>query len=806
MRLILSAQAGLSVRLNRLCYFLKPLFFILLTLSSLVAAAAHSADRLAPELKQQALLPEQSESAEILYSNHRLQWLDDQHISQTHYYSVRLLDEAAVEAYQELAFTYNSDLEKLEFEFAGILPADAEPLDINLSEQTLLSDFVQPDTKKIVSLNRPEANKKLTLFVRQLTVGSILEFQYRVVSKLSHYPGQFKTRVSPYWLQSFKVGSKGPESIRLDSVQNYEVQLKLSKGQQMRWQLQGGHSQVIPASASSPDIKVYHWQMSDLKSLPVHAYLPSNETFLTQIEFFITEDMPNGSSASSKAIGVDRMAAADPKRLKDFIETLKLTQLFQQAQADKAKVIEAIFDYIRTQIAYQPESLSTNHFSARDTDNLIGSRYGNDKDLAALLITILAQFDIEAYLAWVDLDNYQLIQNQIDTKSEISMLAEFDQAIVYLPAQDGREARWVNLASDFIFPGVDNKWVGLTVAVSTNASLTQSLLQAGSTGVEQVRLQSIQIAELDPNLADIRLDYLPVSAEQRQVILKMRAQGGIEQKLREIIRQDNLVLSEQTQLESILSSLFSEQAEFELDYLIKHLDSNLKPVEIEATYTIDQATLSYSVGANVAQMFNLVSPFEQLPPREQTSAGFIDRNELAIKMSVALKGYPLKVASLYQHSLSQLNPYFSLQQSGQAVGESHQDYLIEFSYRQPLLNLTGSDYSNFLTEVHNLAKLDSWLVSFRTNPKRLADEQLKQAVHRLGENSSQALLEQAEFVLSRGNFEQALNLATQIVQQEPENAQAWYIVATSAGLIGKTQQSEVAFEKAIELGFELAGE
>ncbi|MCU4677220.1 DUF3857 domain-containing protein [Catenovulum sp. 2E275] len=789
-------KANLKVFLNWLICILPVCLGIAVVIFVSTAQATglektSSIERLAPPLAKQNDLMTQSEQAEVLYSQHKIAINSNGELELTHYYSIRVLTEQAASDYQLINLPFNSDLESISLDFAHIYqPENTQQNNtqttqsslLDISDQVLVAQKTISDEVRFAAFNRPEANQTVSLFARALKAQQILEFQYKVTLKQQVASTSAALVISPYWIQS--VWQQEQSFNRIDPVQNYQLTLELNTNTPFSAIPVAGHSLATEREAGIQPNNMTTWQMNNLPELKSGGFAFKTNEYLTQLVLLIND-------AAAKNVNPKPLNSAQSETEQAALNSI--IALFEQVNPksefkDKTALVKAIFEFIQNEFVYQPEPLSSSNYEAKLIANLFEQRFGNDKDLAHLAVNLLNYYGVEAQLAWLDLDNLALADLNSSRLNNNALYSWFDQAIVYLPKQSGLAINWLNPSSNQIFPGVPANWVGQNVWVfSTN----------------QYTARTIKSNELMANSAVIKLDYLTVENNVREVKLLLELSGAAEQYFRRLAELDSDTQQAQTLIEKQLNYLFSEQAEFELTYQLDNLASKTEPLVIKASYLFNEADYNYSVGANVAQMFNLAAAFNHIPEPENAALGYLERSGFTVDLFAYFHGYPARVASLYQSSVGQHTPYYHLIQQGQAKG---QDFELHFSFEQDALDLSAQAYLDYLAAIQQLTNLDSWLVSFRANPKAYAEQKLAQALNLFSQHSAEWFLAKAEFEFAQGNFESSLRLAQQVVDADPEHARGWYIVAVSAGLTGQTALAESAFNYAYQLGYSFGEE
>lgn len=759
--------------------------------SSPAWSAKGKPQRLAPPLAEQALLMTQSEHAEVLYSAHKTQLSANGDSEQVHYYSIRVLDETAAQDYQTLFLPYNSDSQTIRLDFAHIYqPETANKSDtlLDISEQILITDKPLSTQVNKLQLNQIEADKTLSLFARALTVGDIIEFQYRINSQAQNSLGVFNQTVSPYWLQvKANTGHRthplaSPASTtRADSVQHFQFELISPESIKVQSQILAEPEKLTPLVKVNNNQISKSWQGDGFTKLSLHPFMPDASKALSPVQVCAFCNGQNKQAFYEQW----QLIQSKPEPLQKFIRQLKQTELYLNA-SNKSEQLKAVYAYIRQQIALQPTALSSHSFLPVSAEQTILKRHGNDKDIAQLMVEILPELDIQAEFAWLDLQAAALKQ---DTP-EFADLVNFDQAIVYIPAQSDLSESWLNPSSELTYPGMDAHLVGHSAAVFSKAK-------------QAIQFNLIQANALPDNLAELALQYYPGTSELRKIQLELKVQGWYEQYFRALVKQDNEQLNNSSLIKRKLLALFNSEADIELDYQVQQLSSEVEPLSIQATYLFNQPKNIYTAGVNSAQMFNFLSSFEALPMPQQADSGYDNPLNYQARLQAKFMAYPERIASLYQSSVSQQSPYFTFNQQGQFIED---DYLIKFNYQQPALKLESADYQAYLNDIQALSQLDAWLISFRVNPKVQAQEKLNNALaqvelQNVEKQSIEQLIIKAEYAISQSQFEQAIELAKQALDKQEQHAKAWYVLATALGFNGEVKAAKAAFKQADKFGF-----
>lgn len=724
------------------------------TLIPSALATTNGGERLAPALEQQAKIQQKSDSAETLYSITEDVLQEDGQWVRRYYVSIRVNDLSAARDYGRIAIHYNHHYTDTALEFANTRAKDGRV--IALSKDAIQhrvtgggQDFYSDSSEIVFSL--PDVSP-----------GTILEFQYIKKSKVLPFPKLHAMIAVPHWFQN----TVANDSWRADFVHNYRFSFTHPQSMPYHSKAFAGHTTKAKKSRSGTT-ETISWQMKNIAEVISERWFPRKEKMYPQIEISTLNDWSEMDQWTWEKVN-DKLAVDDA--VKTVLASLKLS-----ADATKEEKIRAVYGYLQTQIRYVFAHLGRGGYEPHFPREVIQNRYGDCKDQTVLAVTLLRALGVESYPVLVE-----TTRAGFDDTSLVKLI--FDHMLVYIPAQTGHAELWMDTTGDrSLYPGM-----------STYLSGQNALVVNGAGG------KLTHVPDLtEANHASMSLNYTQQPDDTTKVHLTLKLSGSFEQDIRSWWISDS---NREHSLDQYLRGLFNNTLEFDVKGEVKNSEDIFTPVEVvgEFNFAKESGEEPPAQSASIRQMLSLLADTSGLPLPQSRVHAFVDPWPFSLSMRTEFSAKTDTPPALIQSSGDMQTPFFTLEQTGKNEGE-----LLVYSanFKRNALNLSPSRYSDYYEKTQELNKLSPWVASLTQSNSDAVKQKVDAAKETHGENSAEANIAKAKQSIEAGNFTEALQFAEDAVTLAPDNAEAWYILATARGLNTLLDESAEAFEKADALGY-----
>ncbi len=135
---------------------------------------------------------------------------------------------------------------------------------------------------------------------------------------------------------------------------------------------------------------------------------------------------------------IDESITASPEMKAKVVE-------LTAGKESKAEQLRAIYDFVVTDIRYQAWEFGVHGYQPYSAPVIFSRGFGDCKDKAILLKSLLAEVDIVAHPVVINRSGTaQLGGLRSEEDHTLALISHFNHAIAYLPAQDGIEEMWLD--------------------------------------------------------------------------------------------------------------------------------------------------------------------------------------------------------------------------------------------------------------------------------------------------------------------------------------------------------------------------
>ncbi|WP_171966440.1 DUF3857 domain-containing protein [Mariprofundus micogutta] len=723
---------------------------ILLLMCSSTAYAAS----LAPSLKQQSSLWGGGDGAEVLHAIQKVIVREDKHWEEVQYYSIQVNDLDAARDYGRIVIPYNHYYNNIELEFANVL-SDKGVI------KAVASDAIQRRDKSGQDFYSEDS--ELAFSLPDISPGSIIEFQFRIQSEKLTMPDLFYNRSDNYWFQP----TAGGDGFRADPVREASYELNLPKQMQIHIK-EFGPGKTDYDVANKANRQVHMWSWDRLPAISIEGNMPDFDTLRKRIRVSTSKQWMDVDSWSWNLVR---------DKFQSTSAVSKLAKKIARPGDSRDKKIRAVYAYLQQNIRYVYAHLGRGGYEPHIADEIIQKQYGDCKDQTILAVSLLRELGIDAYPA--------LIATRRVGQPDMDMVhLSFDHMIVHIPqADDGHNTRWMDTTSDRgLFPGIYNSLLDQPVFVLN-----------GHGG----KLTTIQQDDLYENLARLEIDFTTNKNGSLNVVMNTFLSGEYEQYLRDWWLRDH---NRKTNLNRMVSGLFTlEKGDVKVDAEVLHHNDLWKPIAIKAEFNLKSENGKKEIFPSVAisQVYRMFNARGVLPLPASRENDWLDKQPHTLQIKANFHDKKRRFPVVVHSGGFVDNDYYVVTQRGE---KREKEYSIFMEFKQKALSLSPKGYKKYYYAIENLHKNSgSWLIAYDENEKNNSLAELKAKSE--GEGGEESKLKLARHYIKQGQFEEALRIATAVVELDKENGQAWYILGVAQGYNAMISESTKSFTQATTLGY-----
>jgi tetratricopeptide (TPR) repeat protein len=416
------------------------------------AAAMHTASA--------AIVADKLSDVTILYQEADYSLSDTGALAYSHRMVYRIESHKGVENWAESSIGWDPWYENPSEIHARVLQADG--IFLTLDPKTITDTAVKEEDETYSSARERKAP------LPGLAVGAIVEEVVSVVGKKPYAAGGSAYRY--YFTSSAPVDR---EKLVVDLPLTMPFQERISHLPQLsvvRSELNGRrHIEYVQDHLSAT---VY----GDIDLASIHQPFP-------QVEF---------STGSSWADVVHEYAAlSDPQIVPEQAKSL----LPAPSAASRLDRIQSMVQRLHKEVRYTGIEFNEAQLVPRQPNQVLERRYGDCKDKAALLVSMLRAAGIDADLALLSSGNGN------DVNPELPGMNRFNHAIVFVPAAGKDDALWIDATAEFnavgSLPYMDSERLALIIAPGTT-SLTATPAASPENSI-LIETRNFHLAELGPS-------------------------------------------------------------------------------------------------------------------------------------------------------------------------------------------------------------------------------------------------------------------------------------------------------------------
>ena len=687
---------------------------------------------------------EAKDGAEILYKYRKITLNEANEDEIVTYLAIRINHEDAIPYYSQFELSFDEYYETLQLDFARVKTSSGEILDLPKSA-------VQIKTANDALFYNEQ--KELTFSVPKLSAGAIIEFQYSRKT--------INSAIKNHWFHteffSWHQRNSSTREYTFDATGVSEV--SISAPLKLKINLHGQQLSVITQKKYNQDNRqIIELSRRNIKKMVPQDMMPSH--WLNSPALVLTTlgnwQQLNQFSYQTFKSGVSTSDQTEIKRL--------VTQITANTQNPQQK-LQAIFAYVQQNIRYVYAHLGRGGLTPHSPSWTLKNGFGDCKDQSALLISLLNAVGIQASPALYHSSGQYLLES--------APRLMFDHMIVYLPPQNGIDGGFIDTSNYKLqFPGIIPK---------------NNLAQGFVLGDELGKFIDIN-TQPRPNTLNMVTDYYDISDDKISAEITLSAKGYFDNYFRSIWLQSQ---EKEKALKGIISSLFASAT---INSLTVENDKDLfKPVVIKAKIEFSMNSklsdgLLFSASyKQVAQSFMPVAAFTEDEARHQDLYNGLD---LAITHTIRISDKKDLYANLLEQPVIIDTPL--LKMNTKALVDEKLALQMNISIES--FTLAASDIKSFTTTFNDAMENGTWLIQVK--PGKL------NSTTQLAGDEKGVGLAGIKNLIDRGEYEEALT-NIKILLEKQEDAEGYFFKGLVLGFLNQHGESDVAFEKADSLGYEI---
>ncbi len=682
----------------------------------------------------------------ILEKQRHLRVVGNDQLEETDRVLIAVLDEQAASDYRQISIHYNAFYERVELLYARTITPSGERLDLS-------SDAVQD--KSISQGPVYDELKALTFSLPAVKPGSYIEYGYRMEST--------KPVVEGYWFRSMGVlhYQQGIGHERLDPIRRYEVTVDAPARSALRYLV--SNTDVEAVDQREGERRKLTWTFENLPMLPLEEGMEALSNYVPEV---LLTTMPAWKTLDDWAFDIYDRASEPTDRIRQVAGEIS------QRGSSMQEKLKRTFYYVQKHVRYIEADVTRSGIVPHDAESVLKHKYGDCKDQAILLLSLLKAQGIKANPALVS------PFPSGNPNREMPMM-RFSHMIVNVPTE--RADLWLDTSSDAGgFPGID--WTLVDQA---------AFVIDGHGG----RLADVQEDSARKSTLDMRIEFDSAPGEAvGQLSITMDGPLGHRFK---VLGNNNPEVTK-----SLRSSIDSLYVKGRIEDF--HVTGNYHS---EEPYTINAVVHLPMVGAEDGQ-----SEIPVMGDASQVSL-FTD----LLKLPDVQRRYPLKMGFTYdlRFTVNYKLPgkdYYAVQVSGDGV-ESNDYFSLrkhvdiaegvitgETVFRLSKLLVPPQDYGLFRKSLRKAVAESKWVVIAKRDEASSKGNALKQQVES-GDADVHSIIELAMHHLSLAEYDQALSLAKRAALLDPESGEAHYALGIALGFQGEYEASDREIGIARKLGY-----
>ncbi len=306
---------------------------------------------------------------------------DNREISGCHY-AVKILNQRGKEDFSEAKIEYDSTYEKVELEFARVIKPDGSMVEVgerHLRDVSKYLNFPLYSNARVLIISFPEIGE-----------GAVIEYKFRIVRSELLAGKEF---VAHYPVKSSEPVLRADFSLRLPAGREAKIKL-------LNEPFNDSGAKLAPAVERDEDSVVYRWSFRSIPQIIPEPQMPPSAE--------INPSVLISSFSSWREIYDWWDALSRDKTVSDEAVRRKVKELLRKCRSDEEKA-RAVYNYCAGQIRYVAVEYGQAGYEPHNAGDIFRNKYGDCKDQAVLLVTMLREAGLKAWLVLIPTqDTYNL--------------------------------------------------------------------------------------------------------------------------------------------------------------------------------------------------------------------------------------------------------------------------------------------------------------------------------------------------------------------------------------------------------------
>ena len=676
--------------------------------------------------------------------------VDEQRLVTRHVRVVgRLLDDKAVSDYSQISVAFNSYYDNAFLVRARTIRGDA------VTE-------VSPDAVQIKTI--PEAQhysdtRSLAFSLPGLSKGAAFEYEVRIEPKLPIIERQWVGHVP---LHLFQYGNPP----RIDPVSKSRLLVDVPDGEIFTYR--GRAIRNSPRVSTQGGRTVYVWEEENLAAIPVEAHMPP--------PYLSTPTVYLSSLKSWTELGKWAESLFHPEA-DPTPEIREMARDITKGAGTEEEKIRSIFYFVEEKITYIAAGLNRGGYRPHSAGEVLKNGYGDCKDQATLMVSLLRAADIEAYPVFLDSYGFRKIDREVPSP-------EFPHAIVYVRQKEGGYL-WLDTTG------------GLTLFPFSQESNQGTLAFVVDGKTERPVVTPLSSPESNIGRMTITGSF---SGHDYHTLLTIQAQGELNSKMKSMMR--TATLDQQKDFVAAFLGTHFTKPHTIGQVEISDVNRPAIPLSIKAKVVFREVWKgdgpSYSAHAGFLPVLNFFSSLKELPRPEYRKGKFWMAYPFTLVMDELIPppGKEMKPITIPRGRTVE-TPFFSFKAEYGKEGDSVRS---RFTLSVVRGILDKGQYESFYRSIQDVLLRTEDIITFSSQKREVDQASLEEAVRQKADDIRPVVSLSKEY-LARGRYKDARELLEKGVAMDPKNGEVHYFLGICLGYLDLYEESRAEIDRAKKLGY-----
>jgi len=667
----------------------------------------------------------------------------------------KIKDEKAASDYSQISIYMNSYYEDITLDFAHTIGKDGKIIEVSKDAIQLKSLSKLPGVKRYTDI------QVLTFSLPALDKGVIFEYQVMVRQKKSMIPNR--------WCAGFNFNhllriENPPYISRIDPVLKSRFVLKIPKGEKFVYQTR--NIKVVPKIKKEKWFATYTWETNKLPAITMEESMPPINDVIPKL--YLTS-LREWEEIDRWANGLFLDKIEVPKKIKT-----KAQEITKKAETEIEK-IEALFYFIERKIEYIQADLNRGGYRPHFATEILKNQYGDCKDQVILFISMLKSLGITAYPA--------LINPYPSTEVNKKIISpNFKHLIVYIPRK--KNDLWLDTTSGVTkFPYLcwpnQGRW---------------ALVVNGNGG----KFLKTPLENAENNEGIVRFDW-SFRNETVCIMMNIEGKGGISDNLKSFLKPISSIQQSDI-IRSVVKSLFPIAQIQTIEFSdLKNPQIPFKAiVKIELQDSLKNTMDFLQFFGNVLPSITFFTFLHNLPLPEKRVNDYV----LGFKYRLVEEWLCFPPTTYFRpnvlpQDVSVDTRFFNFHTKFTSEGENVR---VSSEFMLKKNRIQQKEYNEFYENIQDVIKKSQWQLVFNKQQIDVKEKSLEVKVEESPQDAKN-LLNLSKHYLTKGKYEEALELLQKAIIEEPTNGEIHYHLGIALGYLNQYDKAAKEFKKAKELGY-----